>query len=191
MLTAPPQCALQAQCLPLHLQLTNARAFSGLHRTAVGSCQLTCLRQWVPENAAPSPFASSTRSQKRRCAVPAQAIHPESPVWDVVALGQSMVDISAYVSDVFIEQMGVAKGARRCGADSVLELHCLLTGSGILQGESFSLCHHLCATSSQDNKRGGKRSATRGLGQQLLSGIALPPPPVCSIMCPHSCRTLT
>ena len=132
MLTAPPQCALQAQCLPFHFQLTNARAFSGLHRTSVGSCQLTSLRQWIPENAAPSPFAPSARSQKRRCAVPAEAIHPEGPVWDVVALGQSMVDISAYVSDVFIEQMGVAKGARRCGADIVLELHCLLIGSGAL-----------------------------------------------------------
>ena len=132
MLTAPPQCALQAQCLPLHLQLTNARAFSGLPRAAVGPCQLTCLRQWAPESAAPSASASSARSQKRRCAVPTRAISPEGPVWDVVALGQSMVDISAYVSDVFIEQMGVAKGARRCGADFVLELHCLMIGSGIL-----------------------------------------------------------
>ena len=132
MLTAPPQSALQAQCLPLHLQLTNARGFSGLHRAAVGTCQLTCLRQWVPENAAPSPFATSARSQKRRCAVPTRAISLEGPAWDVVALGQSMVDISAYVSDVFIEQMGVAKGARRCAAYFVLELHCLMIGSDML-----------------------------------------------------------
>ena len=113
MLAAPPQSALQAQCLPLHFQLTNVRVSSGLHRAAVGSCQLTSLRQWIPESVAPSPFASSARSQRKQCAVPTRAISPEAPVWDVVALGQSMVDISAYVSDVFIEQMGVAKGARR------------------------------------------------------------------------------
>ena len=33
--------------------------------------------------------------------------------WDVVGLGQSMVDFSAAVSDEFLEELGVEKGSRR------------------------------------------------------------------------------
>ena len=33
--------------------------------------------------------------------------------WDVVGLGQAMVDFSAAVSDEFLEELGVEKGSRR------------------------------------------------------------------------------
>ena len=33
--------------------------------------------------------------------------------WDVVGLGQAMVDFSAAVSDDFLEELGVEKGSRR------------------------------------------------------------------------------
>ena len=41
-----------------------------------------------------------------RCAAP-------SPSWDVVGLGQAMVDLSATVEDEFLLQLGVEKGSRR------------------------------------------------------------------------------
>ena len=106
----------QMHCLPFQGQLANARAAPAWHRTAVGACELTNLRHWSPSCAAPSPALSSRLSQKSRCAVLTQAcldLPGGLPEWDVVALGQSMVDISAYVDDAFIEQMGVAKGGRR------------------------------------------------------------------------------
>ena len=35
------------------------------------------------------------------------------PTWDVVGLGQAMVDYTAAVDDQFLSQVGVAKGCRR------------------------------------------------------------------------------
>lgn len=37
----------------------------------------------------------------------------EPPLWDVVGLGQAMVDISAAVDDDFVARAGIKKGARR------------------------------------------------------------------------------
>ena len=102
----------QIQCLPPLAQLANATACPAWRRTVPGACELTSLRNWSPFSAAPSPVPPSRRSKISRRAVLTGAT-VDVPEWDVVALGQSMVDISAYVDDPFIEQMGVAKGGRR------------------------------------------------------------------------------
>ena len=112
MLTSLPHGGPHMQCLPLQPQFGNVRTCSFGHRTALGTCELTSLRQWRPANAAPPASAPSARRHKSRSDVHCQAALDQSP-WDVVALGQSMVDISAYVDDDFIGQMGVAKGGRR------------------------------------------------------------------------------
>lgn len=36
-----------------------------------------------------------------------------TPAWDVVGLGQAMVDLSATVNDDFLVRLGVVKGSRR------------------------------------------------------------------------------
>ena len=102
----------QVQCLPSLAQLANTTACPGWRKTLPGACELTSLRDWRPCCAAPPPHSPSRRTQRSRRAVPTGAT-VGVPDWDVVALGQSMVDISAYVDDVFIEQIGVAKGGRR------------------------------------------------------------------------------
>ena len=99
--------------LPVQAQLANGKACAAWRRTGLGACELTSLRHWSPAKATPSPPLQCSRSHKGRRAVYAQA-SLDVPEWDVVALGQSMVDISAYVDDAFISRMGVAKGGRRC-----------------------------------------------------------------------------
>lgn len=39
--------------------------------------------------------------------------YAEPPLWDVVGLGQAMVDISAAVDDDFVARAGLDKGSRR------------------------------------------------------------------------------
>ena len=102
----------QVQCLPCLAHLANATACPAWRRTLPGTCELTSLRDWSPHYAAPPPVSQSRRTQRSKRAVLAGA-SVDVPEWDVVALGQSMVDISAYVDDAFIEQIGVAKGGRR------------------------------------------------------------------------------
>ena len=100
------------QCVPCQAQLANAKACAAWRQAVPGTCELTSLRDWSPRGAAPSLASSSRRSQTCRRAVHTAAT-VDAPEWDVVALGQSMVDISAYVDDVFVEKMGVVKGGRR------------------------------------------------------------------------------
>lgn len=44
-------------------------------------------------------------------------LEAESRGWDIIGLGQAMVDFSATVEDGFLEQIGVEKGGRRCGSN--------------------------------------------------------------------------
>ena len=102
----------QMQSLPSLAHLAPATGCPTWRRNLPGACELTSLRDWSPRCAAPPPASQSRLVKRSRRAVPAGAT-VDVPEWDVVALGQSMVDISAYVDDAFIEQMGVAKGGRR------------------------------------------------------------------------------
>ena len=62
--------------------------------------------------------ARLTRLQARCVAQPSldgpstSAPH-EPPVWDIVGLGQAMVDFSAAVNDSFLDGLGMEKGSRR------------------------------------------------------------------------------
>lgn len=56
---------------------------------------------------------SRLRKDTRRLAALALTGQQEPPLWDVVGLGQAMVDISAAVDDEFVARAGIAKGERR------------------------------------------------------------------------------
>ena len=52
------------------------------------------------------------------------------PVWDVLGLGQAMVDFSAAVDDAFLEQLGVEKGGRKIiSVEERAKILALLDGS--------------------------------------------------------------
>ena len=42
-----------------------------------------------------------------------QSHHSDSKGWDILGLGQAMVDFSAAVDDTFLEEIGIEKGGRR------------------------------------------------------------------------------
>ena len=42
-----------------------------------------------------------------------QALESDTRGWDIIGLGQAMVDFSAAVPDNFLEQIGIEKGGRR------------------------------------------------------------------------------
>ena len=42
-----------------------------------------------------------------------QQSHSDSKGWDILGLGQAMVDFSAAVEDNFLEDLGLEKGGRR------------------------------------------------------------------------------
>ena len=100
------------QLLPCQGQPANAKSCVAWRPTVPGACQLTSLRDWSLYSAAPTSAPSSRKSRRNKRAV-LTAATADVPEWDVVALGQSMVDISAYVDDDFVDQMGVVKGGRR------------------------------------------------------------------------------
>ena len=51
-------------------------------------------------------------------------------VWDVLGLGQAMVDFSAAVDDAFLEQLGVEKGGRKIiSVEERAKILALLDGS--------------------------------------------------------------
>ena len=51
--------------------------------------------------------------RSRQIAALASTDQQELPIWDVVGLGQAMVDISAAVDDEFVARTGIAKGERK------------------------------------------------------------------------------
>ncbi len=61
----------------------------------------------------PSPTLGSLRADPASTLPSLQSATQSEETWDVVGLGQGMVDFSAQVDDALLQRLGVEKGARR------------------------------------------------------------------------------
>lgn len=91
-----------------------------------------------------------------------------SPSWDVVGLGQAMVDLSATVEDKFLVQLGVEKGSRRYLHETILRFN--LAGLAVPSLHSLLTAYltRICGVQSDICTAAGRRIA--GTGWYSISG---------------------
>ena len=98
-------------------------------------------------------------------------------VWDVVGLGQGMVDFSAQVDDALLERLDVEKGARRLGRLGWLALVCVELQAHKSLLSCWMLQDHFCGAAGPDPPGSGCRFipgtdvmlTTRTLGVDLFN----------------------